>query len=670
MAILGGKGTVGTLTGLSGGTSSSLGRPFVDTEYPITTSGTLESFDVRQTSGAPEVRLKVFRDVGATRQFIGQSQVVFLTAGLNTVTLDTPIEVLSGDLLCVWIKGAPSSAPQIGATAGGTNALKWVTAGVPDDTSDRPVADWASAISFNLALTAYGTPGGGGGGDTITLNAQPVAAIINPTSSNIEIALSGTYTGTPTSIRRQIHYADNDAVVAGFEWATYIASPAGDIFSGATITLPRSTRGYYAAVDFSNDALVTDTTNSFICAYKQAVIGESLARDMETDGTLTPSAGVYFMDRNTGALSIPSAGQGNIAKANALTAHTGYGTAVCTYGSGGMALLFVNNNGNYLYNASTPTANYNECLKTFTAGGQPPLSTTFLLGANDAFYANSTPAEYQAALGAFFAQYRADTAAGHPIYASLTGVHLAAPDALKYGQHVMAQKAAYDDPANAISYVAHYDVPLQDDVHPSGAGYAIIGQRIANAIIDEQLGGAVAWELPQIVSAQQTSPTTTLFTTASGDVSGNTGVSGFLLSADGTNYTVAISDVSATGANTLVTTHASAAVTNYRFMFGSVPDRSVYTLSGTLPLVQSVGAVTAFVPVTLDIVISGIPDGTYTVNLCNYSTGAQIQQASLTFAGGSCTVVLPVANGTAIAGYIVDLPSNGAVIYGVASDGT
>ncbi|MDX1538814.1 fibronectin type III domain-containing protein [Arsukibacterium sp.] len=65
--------------------------------------------------------------------------------------------------------------------------------------------------------------------------------------------------------------------------------------------------------------------------------------------------------------------------------------------------------------------------------------------------------------------------------------------------------------------------------------------------------------------------------------------------------------------------------------------------------------------------ISGLPDGTYTVNLCLASTGEQIVQDDIAFVDGQAQYEVDLALGTAIAGYIVD-PPNGAVIYGVLTN--
>ncbi|MBV2128153.1 fibronectin type III domain-containing protein [Arsukibacterium indicum] len=65
--------------------------------------------------------------------------------------------------------------------------------------------------------------------------------------------------------------------------------------------------------------------------------------------------------------------------------------------------------------------------------------------------------------------------------------------------------------------------------------------------------------------------------------------------------------------------------------------------------------------------ISGLPDGTYAVNLCARTTGVQIAQADISFVGGQAQYEIDMPVGTEIAGYIV-APPDGAAIYGVLTN--
>lgn len=644
---------------LNGGASP--GRTFFDFANPVATAGTASLLDIPLPTGGSGLKVKQWRPNAGQLFYIAESTLPALTTSNTDVPLDAPLNLAVGDIIAFFVPYP--GALQLSAAAGATAGVRYV--GASDLTADIPSESLSTQLNYSINYQLKSS-GGVGGGDQVILNNIPAAHVRNRLTGQITISLSGTYTGSPTSLQMRMHYADNDDVVPGFDWATYIASPSDGEFSGAPIVLPSTTRGYYASVRFSNETAVIGTTNPTVVAVKIVVYGESLARDMALVGSaVTPAAGVYYIDRDTGALSVPAAGDGNVTAANLLAAATGYGVVVATSGSGGMAMLPVNNAANYMHNAVTPTANYNNLLAAYAVGGEP-IAMILLVGANDSYHANSIPAEYYQVYVDHFAQLRADTRADLPIFASLTGVHTSAPDSEAYGQHVMAQQAAFDATDNLWD-VCHYDVARQDAVHPNAIGYPILGTRFANAIIEQVLGGNAPWQHPRILSAVQTDSTHTVLTLDLGDgddVSAATAITGVTLSADGSTYDVTVGDVSGSATNQLTVTHASATVSHYRLLFGSNPDVSNPLVSNGLPVMPSQGSVAG--PTQLNLTIAGIPDGQHRLVLDYAET--RVFAGNVMFAGEAAQVTgLFVPAGVRLFGYWVgdNPPVDGCGITGV-----
>tara|TARA_Y100000310_G_scaffold342527_1_gene446174 strand:- start:19546 stop:20688 length:1143 start_codon:yes stop_codon:yes gene_type:complete len=105
------------------------------------------------------------------------------------------------------------------------------------------------------------------------------------------------------------------------------------------------------------------------------------------------------------------------------------------------------------------------------------------------------------------------------------------------------------------------------------------------------------------------------------------------------------------------------------------PSDGTYTFElvvndGTVNSTADAVTITATTPApssTINLTVSGAADQAYTVNFCDATTGAQIEQKSVTFATQAGSTTLGVSAGTAIIGYLVDAAPNateGTVVTG------
>jgi len=648
MAKLAGKGLAGVYTVALGGGSGALGRDFFDLNYTVTSSGAITDFDIA-VDGAPTVTLKVFRENGASLDFISESDSFLCVNGDNNLVLSSTIDVLVGDICAIHVEPDGAITNKVSSSDDVAGATDW--SGDDSDYSGNISASVLdNPLAVAMAISVNGTPDTPPS-DEITVSDIAKALVMDLSTGDVSFALSGAYSGTPTAIQVQIHYADDDTIVSA--WSDYDLSPSSGVWSGSEITLPETTRGYYAAVRYSNDTAINDTSNTTVCAYKITVFGESFARDMATDGTdVTPATNVFYMDKDSGVLTVPAAGSGNTMLANIISSEIsdGYGVIVCNSGHGGEALMEINRPGNAYY--PTPTVDYTNAISAYYQGGEAH-AVVLLLGINDSYYAIATTESYYAAWGDFFDEFRADTRLDLPIIASYAGRNTTAPDSEKYGNYVLTQISALNAQSN-IYIVGYHDLPLQDTTHLSADqyGYGVLGVRCANAILDNVFGITKIWKSPVISQVKIISDTETEFTVLQGDgseIATTTGITDVKLSDDsGDTYSVSISSVEKSSANTFIATHSSANVTDYRYDFGSN-----YSVTGVvlddngLPLFPSSGLVIA-VTSTLNLIDTGAPDGTYSADIYNNDTKTLIETRDITFSGGDASETIPLDIGAEV----------------------
>jgi hypothetical protein len=147
------------------------------------------------------------------------------------------------------------------------------------------------------------------------------------------LTASGIYSGSPTSIRARLEYADG-SVVPGFDWAVKVASPSANQFSfvmgGIPVNPATGTAGAYVLntakryklrVDYSNDATVDYLTETaFWVGDIIHIYGQSNAAGLLGGTALSPPVGSYY---HTGSGYSPIAGLGMAEFAKRFVAETG-----------------------------------------------------------------------------------------------------------------------------------------------------------------------------------------------------------------------------------------------------------------------------------------------------------------------------------------------------------
>ena len=492
------------------------------------------------------------------------------------------------------------------------------------------------------------------GGDDITINTLSTL-IQRDGSDNIVFSVSGTYTGAPTTIRRKVIYDDDSSTVSGFDWATYIATPSGNSYNGADITLPANSRKYKVVVDWSNDAGVTATSNTTQSKDNILIFGQTLGLQMsDTGAAVTPDALVQYANKVTGALTTPAAGDGSVTMGNAIAAFSGMPVVIINPAKSGMSLLEENVGtvGGYLWDATFPnTTRYQEYLVSINAVGGDATAALYIQGEQDAKEGNLL-GTYQTRLETVFAQIRSDTRADLPIIICALGkadVSFQPTDA-SWEEVRQAQIAVVANDVNTYLVTKQDVQPLADLVHLTAAGYATVGARAGNAIITNALSGSVDWEAPVIASFAVVNTTQTRVNITHGqgaDFTPTTGITGFELTEVGDAYTVNITAAARETATAVLLTHDAATVTAGRWDYGKAPVITGILVDDStlnLPLVPSGEVAAVTIPGTSAILDVNLPEPVFSI----FSGSTAPTSATIDVTIGAPTFSIFANDGTAV----------------------
>ena len=540
--------------------------------------------------------------------------------------------------------------------------------GVTDTTSaQNGVLSGGYTFTFYVATTS------------ITINTTE--AYIQRVGSNVVRVTSGTYEGAPTSIRRKVIYSDDNSIVTGYDWATFIASPSGGVFSG-NITAPENTSGrsYKVVLDFSNDALITVTSAEYEAADKWLIWGQSLAEFMQTNGSdVSPLSGVFYANSTNGALSIPVAGNAQTTLLNALKASTNMPQIAINPATGGTALLQVNDGGNgYLYNPITPNSSrYVNTLTAINALGGDFAGAIFIQGEQDGQAGNSLET-YADSLTAHFAQVRSDTRADLPIYVAVLGSIDSGATDENWNIVQQAQIAVSNTDVNSF-YIAKNDLARVDLVHLTPASNTILGSRLANAIIANNFGGLIDWKPPFVTSFERVSTTQTRVNIAQGQGTdftpiGVNAITGAELTEVGDTYAVIITDATKETPSSFILTHAASTITSGRYAYGINPNLTGVVLDNSalnLPLISSgIMALGVSLSSIFNPLLIGVTNGSY-VTVLDKGDGTRLSRQARTITNNRFDPSITVAGeapGLKIKGYFDDNlvdSVNGVYVEGV-----
>lgn len=631
MVSIAGKGAVAGSGNLS--TNNAGGRDFIDDGFPVTADASLTSVDFvagaeLSTANGRSIKAKVWRPDNTTTPtqytYIGESQAVTdLASGqVHTLTLDTPIAVLTGDR--IGLHGTQTSASVMKADAS-TGDTVYFEAG--DNTGVLTIASINDLADFAMSLEAFGTVSGG---DTITITEKTDGEIVQRTAAtnNAAVTISGTYSGTPTAIEYRLLLASDDTTEVQ-TWATLDAAPTGGTFSG-TPTITSTANYVHAEVRYSNDTGVTSLqANDWGVGTLVGTIGQSNIENWFTDGTGTPN-GKCSVHAPGGWVKQSTTGTGAIGFGNKLSNALGHVVGLLDYSVGGSGLV---SGVTSPYWGDSTGSYYTNFTAAVTAVGGGLEFILWAQGEQDAFVGSptATEANYTSTLNSLVAQCRTDInndsdQTNLPFIISqlgraTNGATDANTQAIKDALFTVATTTA-----DCYLGATTHDIPLSDSVHFTTAGYTTHGERMAQAVLD--ITGDVTFHRgPAIASATLVDSTTidvTLTHVGGTDFTPTTSITGFEVFDDATPVTIS---TAVRQSATVIRLGLAAAITGTataRYMYGVNP-----TITG----------------VVLDNSTESLPlemDGDFAVAPANVVTGSGSHQALSALQSGSGAVVTTI----------------------------
>lgn len=426
-------------------------------------------------------------------------------------------------------------------------------------------------------------PNAGGAGG-LTLLTPTDGQIFQRAGSIGTITVTGTYIGTPTSIEARLVLDGGSTSVAGYDWATKVASPAGGVFAFTFTAVPEGVWYNVQIRDSAVPATVVASTETGVGALVP-LIGQSNAWlwFARGDSTLTPDVKLRVIgsggDNGIASTNAPKVWavpatatmNGCIAFGNRLatTLNTLIGVIDVTWDGSGLNVT--GNGGRWLpiATAGQPYDRAKTFLNTITAKVE-----AFVVVNGETDGANGqTQAQFYANMGTLITALRGDFGVSTtPIITPLlakrsSSITDANAQAIRNAQ---VQKAG----DTAIYRLERTDLTMNaDGVHHDAPGYTTLGTRCAQALLFA-LGAAAFYRGPQLASAVLVTSTVfdvTLTHASGNDITPASAITGFRVLDTGTP--VAISSAVRQSANQVRLTLGSAPATlpTIQYMYGTAP---------------------------------------------------------------------------------------------------
>lgn len=324
------------------------------------------------------------------------------------------------------------------------------------------------------------------------------------------VTVTGTMSATPTTIQARLVLEGTNTAVAGFDWATRVASPSGTAFTFALAAVPQGAVLYEVQLRDSATPATVTTAGKFGVGALVAIIGQSQPKQWfyVGDSTLTPSPSIRVYGNMAAGWNTPptATANGAISFGNALTAALGVVVGMLDYSWDGSGMIITNSGGQWVPISS----NAYVAFKSGATGVTSKLeAAVWIQGETESklYDPALVQNDYYAGLGTLFAGIRTDfNNATMPIVIALLGTRTdgQVPD-LNMDEVRIAQ-ARKGIEANTYR-VERSDIALSGDgLHHSATGHTVLAKRCAQPIA-YALGAAAYWRGPRISSA--TKPTTT-----------------------------------------------------------------------------------------------------------------------------------------------------------------
>ncbi len=335
--------------------------------------------------------------------------------------------------------------------------------------------------------------------NTVALTAPATGRIYQSVSGVATISVTGTYTGALTALKARVVQHGTSTPVAGFDWATVVASPSGNAFSFTIPGVPKGTGWYSIQVQDTVDAGITITGEKVGVGELVGLAGQSNAGRFLKPGadSVSDLVRAYGNDEYGGATVgwRTLSGPGPAALGDALVTAYNCPVGIVNGHMDGTAIIS-------WAGAGHPAS------AIFSAVGGKLAAIIFVQGEAD--WNGTNYATYLAGLGTTVTDgFRTPLGqASLPIFIAALGRYTAGSgsDTATYEQ---VKRAQYDYVgATANTYIVdRIDCTLADGLHLDGPGAAKLGARLAQAI-KVHLGQATQYRGPSIAAVNKVNSTT------------------------------------------------------------------------------------------------------------------------------------------------------------------
>lgn len=540
------------------------------------------------------------------------------------------LSAAAGHTVRVTVTGTGASV-SIELIVDGTTVLT-----VSDTSGSRITTFGSPGVYFEGAIGAFA----GTQIDTLIADSATASGTINidnPVGGKIHqrsgttgmISVSGTYTGTPTTIEARLVLDGTNTPVSGFDWSVKDAAPSGSAYSFSFASVPQG--GWYnVQVRHSNDTAVNSTSGKVGVGALFVVDGQSNAwlwfspTAFAGDSALTPNSLLRIAGKQPTAWDVPATATMNaaIACGNAMASALSIPVGLIDGTWDGSGLTVSGNSGQWISGGAAGNA-YTSSAAAVAAETTAIEGNVWIQGEADAG-SSVTQSDYYTALGQMIALRRTDVGnASLPYVVATLARDTSGTSTDAKRQNINLALAQKCGDAN-IYRVERYDLPLHSDgIHHTASGFTTLGNRVARALL-KAIGSVSTYRGPRIASVSKVNSTTfdvNLTHDNGSDFTPASAITGWRVTDGGTPVTVSTAVRQSASKVRLVLASAPTALPVVQYDYGMAPDISGVLKDNsalTLPL-EFNGGVTAV-------------EKTASVNLVNASNAAQASLTGLKWA--------------------------------------
>lgn len=511
---------------------------------------------------------KILRlDNASTFTQVGSNATQALSVASHTIRL-----TVTGTGASVAIELKVDGATVISTTdTSGSRITTFGSPGVYFDTtaSNSAGTHFDSLIGDNVAASG-----------TVVITTPVAGKIHQRSGTSGTISVSGTYTGTPTTLEARLVQDGTNTAVSGFDWSTKVASPSGGAYSFSFTGVPQG--GWYnVQVRHSNDTAINATSGKVGVGALIVVDGQSNAwlwfspTAYAGDSSLTPDSKLRIAGIQPTAWDVPATATMNaaIACGNALVSALGIPVGLIDGSWNGSGLTVSSNGGQWISGGAAGNA-YTASANAISAETSSVEACVWIQGEADAG-ASVTQSAYYTALGQMISLRRTDVGnANLPYIVATLARDTSGTSTDTKRQNINLALVQKCGDAN-IFRVERYDLPLHTDgIHHTASGFTTLGNRVARAIL-AAIGSVSTYRGPRIASVVKVNATTfdiNLTHDNGSDFTPTTGITGLRVTDGGTPVTVSSAVRQSASKVRIVLASAPSALPVVQVAYGMGPD--------------------------------------------------------------------------------------------------